>query len=329
MKNFKFIHYLTVALILSCNSLHPQSIDDKSIVVFPFASKGYDQTVLISAASLLRNELQKQSTYTVVSEQSTMEALKGFYCEKIECATQIGIQLNSKIVVMCDFLNLGQKLIVNFSVIDVVQKKVVLIDNITSMSVEDLDQVMKRIAASVITLQPISKSVEIGNIVESESQAPKVRGSRGFYGISFGYLFPVVGYPDDDRSFTMDFRAGGEIENFDYGIQLFAREGFGINIFSSLLATKTDFCPYIGAGLGFHWIQREEGGDYWAYNSSTQTSYMVKREEKKGDGLELLINSGIRMFHTFKFRITINLSYSITFNDFNSNALVFTIGILN
>ena len=54
-----------------------------------------------------------------------------------------------------------------------------------------------------------------------------------------------------------------------------------------------------------------------------------KEEDKKGDGFEILLNSGIRLFHTYSFQIAVDLSFSHTFNDFDSNAFTLTIGFIH
>lgn len=161
--------------------------------------------------------------------------------------------------------------------IDVTNGELMLVDNATSTTVENLDAVMKRIADSITQQVPVAKSARIDNIMESESVEPLRRSMRRFTSYSFGYLFPQNGYDDDERSFTMDIRFGAEMNNSEFGMQLAARNGFAVNIFSSYLISKTDVSPYIGGALGFHWVNHNYGYE----NTFPQRGAMLKKKNAK------------------------------------------------
>lgn len=93
-----------------------------------------------------------------------------------------------------------------------------------------------------------------------------------------------------------------------------------MNIYGDYYFTKTDICPYVGAGFGFHWVSHSNYHyiDYGAnYNN-----------DRKTDGFELLINVGIKFLRTYNFQFLTNLAYAYTFNDFDDKALVFTLAIM-
>ncbi len=93
----------------------------------------------------------------------------------------------------CKLVALGEKVIVQYMLINVADKKVVLLDQTTSTTVEDLDAVMKRVAIAVLNQKSFEKTAEVGTITESETIAPRRRSARRFTGFSFGYLYPPGG----------------------------------------------------------------------------------------------------------------------------------------
>ena len=317
----------SILFILICllfySTLKAQEIDLGRIAVLHFNAEGIDPITVKSAEFILRQEIEKLTHGDVLLQEYNDETSNA--CINLDCALEIGKNMGANSVVTCNFLPLGEKVIVQYNLYDVASGKKILLDNITSISLEDLDTVMKRIAMGIAGIKTVKETAEIGAIVEDESNPPLQRSGINFYGISLGYFLPSSGLKDKERSFTMDLKIGAEVEDFVYGVQMFGRKGFGVNIFSSYLLSRKDVCPYVGAGAGFHWIRDEEFGEYYI----TEAGYTYKQEDKKGDGFEILLNSGIRLFHTYSFQIAVDLSYSHTFNDFDSNAFTLTIGFVH
>lgn len=182
---------------------------------------------------------------------------------------------------------------------------------------------MKRVAISVARITPFNANTEVGNIVGQESIETLRRASRYNFGVGFGYLYPEKGYDADKKSFTINLYFDYEIQDYAVGLMVGARKGFAINLYGNYLFSKTDLCPYVGGALGFHWVSDHNNSSYYepyvGYNSSN------KKDE---DGIELGLEAGLRIFHTYGFQLFIKGEYIITFNDFNDRAFVFTIGIL-
>lgn len=289
------------------------------IAIYPFHAIGVDDISVKSAESIFRIEVSRLSILDIVSEKRTVSTITDEFEFNKEFAIQTGKKLNTTMIVLCQLSSLGEKIIVQYMLFDVNQNKIIIQDRLTALFIEDLDTVMKRMAMSIIEQEPFQKTAEVGIITEQEAQIPLKRGANKFAGFSFGYLFPLSGYDNSDRSFAMDFRAGSEFEDFSVGMQLFIRKGFGVNIFSSYLLSKKDVCPYIGGGLGFHWVRHQNY--YYNYDESD--------EDKKGDGFEVILNMGLRFFHTYNFQILINGAISITLNDYKDKGFIFTIGLIH
>jgi TolB-like protein len=309
---------LCLFVLIFHHLLFSQSPVSQKIAILPFHSIGLDETSAKSAESIFRLEIGRLSTMDIVSEKRTTQMLGDSSCTEPGCAAEIGKNLNAGQVVICTLAALGEKIIVQYLLVDVTTQEKVIEDQITASHIEDLDTVMKRVAASIAQHEPAEKTAEVGVITAQESKTPLRRGTRRFSGFSFGYLYPQSGYDDSERSFAMDFRTGAEFNDYAAGMQLFIRKGFGVNIFTSYLFSRKDICPYVDGAFGFHWVSHEDN-----YNDS---HYYGK--DKKKDGFEVNVNSGIRLFHTYNFQILFNLGYSYTFNDYNDQAIYFTFGLV-
>ena len=321
--NFRKLILAAVILIFSFSLTAGQNTPAKKIVIMPFVSEGIDNITLNSAEVILRLEISKLSKDEIIVGKDYLEKTDS-NCAAIDCAVAYGKQIDADQVVACNFLVLGQKIIIQYTLYDVAENKAVIDDSIISMSIEELDVVMKRIAMSLTRNESAKETAEKGVIIGQEAKKTLLRSGGNFYGFSLGYLFPLTGFNETERSFTIDLKVGSELEDFDYGLQFAARQGFGVNIYSSCLLTKEDVCPYIGAGLGFHWITGLHKND--SYYDGTQ--YIHKQDDRKEDGFELLLNSGFRFFNTYDMKITINFTFAHTFNDYKSDSFVLTIGYL-
>lgn len=307
-------------LLLSVNFIIGQEGTNKNkIAILPFQSIGIDETSMQTAEFLLKQEIEKLNGQSVTYAKDLPEA-----CSEIECAVKVGKELNTDQIVIGTMSKLGLKIIVHFMLIEVNSGNAILNDNLTAATVEDLEVVMKRIALSVFQQKPIQQTAQVGAITQKETWESNRRGANKYAGISFGYVFPENGYDEVDKSFTMDFRTGFELEKFTVGSHFALRKGFAANIYASYLTTKTDICPYFGGAFGFHWVNHVYQGDDYNYHDDNWETW----DKKNKDGFELTLHGGIRAFRTYNFQILINLDYCVTFNDFDDRALVFTIGLL-
>ncbi len=292
--------------------------------LLPFVSVGVEEPVLYSAETLLRHELTGAPTIKLISEESTRQVVGETICAEAPCAMELGKQLQADQVIIGKMVALGEKLIIEYMLIDVQSQEILLLDKATASFVEDLDVVIKRVASSIISQKSLEKTAEVGLITEKETETPRRRSMRKFTSYSFGYLYPQNGYDDRNRSFTMDLRFGAEIEDYEIGLLLGVRKGFAVNIFGARLLSKTDFSPYIGGAFGFHWVNH----DYFDNGYFDENGRYIPGEEKRKDGFEFTANTGVRAFRTYNFQLLLNLGYSMTFNDFDDRAVLFTIGII-
>lgn len=305
-----------ILFIFSTDHFSQVRNDSLSYTLIPFASTGLDEISVKTSESILRLELEKLGIQNLISERQTLNAIGDENCNNTECAVSVAERLNSDRVIFCRLNPLGEKIIVQYYLIDVKSKMNLLIEQTTASNIEDLENVMKRIARSISAVKSFSQSAEVGRITETETIESLRRSSKYNFGITFGYLFPQTGYNNDfDKVFVFNTLFDYELPEYAIGLMLGIRKGFAANIYGNYLFSKTDFCPYLGGSFGFHWV---------THNDIIYNSY----EKKSSDGFELGFSGGLRLFHTYNFQVVLNLEYIITFNDYNDKAIVFTIGIL-
>ena len=311
-----------ILLVLSIvTTLYAQDSTSKKIVILPFISNGIDEASVQTAESIFRMDLSKVSTLNIISEKKTQEVLSENDCTDLECAKEIGEKLNADEVLLCKLSPLGEKIIIQYELLNASTGNNILAEQATATSLEDLDVVMQRVALSVANHTPFSSNVEVGNVVDQETIEPKSRASRFNFGVGFGYLFPTEGYDNDEKSFTLNLYFDYEVKDVAVGLMGGARDGVAIALYGNYLFSRTDICPYLGGALGFHWINHDESSTY--YNT-----YPTQNSEMDEDGIELGLGGGLRILHTYSIQLFINVEYIMTFNDYNDKAVVFTIGIL-
>jgi TolB-like protein len=282
-----------------------------AIAVLPLETVGVDVESAETAYMLLSQEIRKAGKYDVIPEGLVRSAMGFDGCQDPVCAVAIGKKLESQFVAYGSLNRLGSKIIVNYSLLNVADDEVVVADVVTSLTVEDLDTVMKRVASSIVNQKPADEAAEVGTITAQESMTPATRKALVTSGIGFGYLYPQKGY-EGKEIFALDFVSHYEGKDFNVTALFGVRKGVALNIGMSYLFTRTDFCPYLGGGFGFHWVAHDDIFD----------------PDNRADGFEALARCGLMAFRTYNFRVLINLDYSYTFNDYDDQALVLTIGLM-
>lgn len=234
-------------------SIKAQDTTSNKIAVLPFTSNGIDLAFVQTAESIFRMELNKESTMSVISVKKTLAVHGSEDCNDEECAKKIGVKLNAKQVLICELNPLGEKIIVQYILVETSTGKSILSDRATSVGVEDLDAVMKRVAISVARQTPFDTNLEVGNIVKQESIESLRRAARYNFGVGFGYLFPSSGYDGDTKkSFTINGYFDYELQDYAVGLMIGARRGFAVNLYGNYLFSRTEVSPYFGGSLGFH-----------------------------------------------------------------------------
>ena len=315
--------FFLLILMLSASLAGGQEATTKKLALLPFVVSGVEPVYAATAESILRVEISKKIKMDIISEKRIHTLLVQKECAQTDCAQKTGSAAGASFVAGGTFSALGDKIIVQYFLLDVAAKKEILRDQLTALSVEDLEGVMKRVATSLANFQPANKKIEVGTITAAETKKQLRRSSKRNIGISFGYLYPLSGYDNAEKTIALDLRVGHEMEDFSVGMLLGIRKGFAMNIYGSYLFSRRDFCPFIGGAFGFHWVTHN-----FHYSSIEPADDYDTFAEKSGDGFEFTVRGGARIFRTYNFQVIFNLAYVYTFNDFNDQAVLFTIGLL-
>ena len=308
-----------LVIFLACLLFTTNILAQKTIAIAPVHAIGLEESAIVTAEMLLKMNLENLSDATIVQIAQDDNTP----CYEENCAIQLGKKAAVDEVLLCRLSRLGEKIVVQYLLLDTAAGNTLVADNTSAYTIEDLDVVLKRIAMSVVRGVPLAKTAEVGTITESENKKPLRRATRKSSGFSFGYLYPQDGYDGVDQSFTIAFRAGYDVEDWSVGMLFAGRKGFATNIYAHYLTTKTDICPYLGGAFGFHWISHENSDGYWNENT-----YEWVEDKRKEDGFEITLSGGVRLFRTYNFQIMTNFDYIISLNDYKDTALVFTLGLL-
>jgi len=288
------------------------------IVVLPITGSAVEASTLETVHLLLVSEIERFKTSEMVPESEILPLLGDQDCSEPVCAAGIGRQVNAAKVVLGRLNKLGDKIIFHYSVVEASSGATLLSDDLSALRVEDLDQVTKRIAASIVRQVPAEQTVEVGLVTEQESHETRTRKANSSWGIGFGYLYPQKGHDDQRSVFVWDFRSLYETQHLTVDALLGIRDGFTLNVGLLYLVGRTDFSPFVGAGVGFHAVAHEETYDY------TNDRPVDKRK----DGLELLVKAGFLAFRTYDFRVIANVEYGFVNNDYDDSAIYVTIGVM-
>ena len=314
----KKVLFAVAFLSLSISSL---VCAQERLAVLPLAGSGVDVSTQETTYKLLVSEITKLKKYEVISK-TEIEALVGDRgCSESACALEIGKQANAQKVVFGSLNKLGEKIILQYNLVDVSAGETLLSDDLSAMRVEDLDQVVKRVAASIVQQIPAAKTVEVGLVTEQESQEGKTRKANSSSGIAWGYLYPKKGYDDREPVFVWDFRSVYELRHVAVDAVMGFRQGFALNVGVLYVPGLKDFSPFVGAGVGFHGVSHEQYYDGYDYSPNYEHS-------KREDGFEFLIKGGLLAFRTYDFRVVATVEYSMTLNDYNDRAIVLTLGVM-
>jgi hypothetical protein len=215
---------------------------------------------------------------------------------------------------------------------------------INLLGVADFENGTKRMAEAMILRTTIEKVANIENITDKEEVVQPTR-RRSFYsmGGSIGYMYPLGGsyhrwqqqsdiyglcYNDDssaqcvdqDQSYRQmvvlgwnnwfEFRPELAMEmNFIYALPM----AVGVDVDIDYLFGKSDFTPFLGGGLGLHYVVADEGSHEDA--------------NKMNSGPTLNFQGGLICFRTYDINLVIKGGYHIVLNSDKDNGFGLELGV--
>ncbi len=322
----KILMFCTICFI-------PTVIFAAKIGVLALKPVGVDQETAEIVANLFAAELSNYG-YRVVNPDG-MDAAAGekLACYESDCAIEAGLTAKVEQVAFGSVSRLGEKHIVQVSVVNVLTEEVIWSGSLSAKTAEDLDMVAKRLAKSIVEGKEPEKTVEVGIVTEEEEEEPLRRRAFFVTGFKFGTLIPLGGYggsgalmygaatlwyeiPNMAVEATYSFGFSGDLSDVEQGK---ASEQV-IDISLLYFLNKGDVTPFLKAGAGMSVL-----GLY----DDTGTAY----GEGAAVGLGVNVGGGFVMFRTYDFRLVLETTYNISFVDvsgFDSphHGPKFTLGLL-
>lgn len=309
-------------LVMSC-----LAAAQERVAVFDFEAVGIDQQTAETATRIFRSELGSSGKYSVLSIGEIESKLEGagvteFDCYDANCAASNALLVNAEKAVFGSVSRLGEKIIVEANLVNAVRKEVVFSDQFTSSSIDDLNVVMKKLANAVAGEKKIVSEVGRYDITAEETMEPRRRKSYITSGATFGFGFPLGdSYNKVDNlktvSWVMRYEADKYVIENSLGISWGSAEpdtSFGILVNKRTITVvpwdigiryvvnrESDFTPFFGGGLGFHFIGSEdlEGEVYVAGDQA----------------LAIHLAGGIYAFQSYDFRLSVEAKYTMVFTD--------------
>jgi hypothetical protein len=282
-----------------------------------------------TVANLLASDLTNLG-HTVLNPDA-MDAAVGevLECYQNACAVEAGLQADVDHVIYGSVSTLGEKHIVQLSVVNVATGQVIWAGSLAAKTPEDLDTVAKRLAKSISERKKVEQTVEVELVTQEEEKEPLRRRVFHTVGATAGMVLPVDGYGGAGSLYNLGWlywyetpRLVAEVAgyvtfpgNIDEGT---ATEFCPIEFSLLYMLSKKDISPYFGGGVGFGWLAVDSDDPYL----STESAY----------GMTLNAGGGLVFMRTYDIRFILDARYHINFAslptiDGPSHGLKFSIGL--
>ncbi len=298
------------------------------------ASLAPGQTLLLPIAGGAENpDLETVNRlFTAVMEDRYPARLitRGSPCETRSCALEAAGAAGAAEVIHSSLHRLGSRWIFAATVMDSAGRNA-FSQRLTAGSIEDMEMVTRRMADALASRQDAEKVATVDNITQREVESePERRRSLYSSGVSLGYLFPVgnsFGYvnrdefgPDRHHEYSQMIRLGWlntwEFRNdLNLGAEVIWSIPYAIGADLNLryLFNRGDVSPFVGGGLGLHYVKSDEGPGTPA--------------NKRNSGPALNAQGGLMLFRTYDVNVMLRGQYQVVFNSDVDHGPAFDVGV--
>ena len=272
-----------------------------------------------STASTFRDLLQSELSAQLGGAFETPNVV----CGDSACAAEVGQQLGAGSVVFGTLSRLGRKVIVTVSVVKTATGAVASSHRMSTDRVEELDKVATRIAEAIAEGKTTKETARLGTITRSESRAPRRRdgdhafsfrlGALANLGDSYGGvpagMYIDLGYWFEAEWFAIETRNGFHFDTDRKDPATFFE--IPLDFGAYFVPALGDFAPYIGGGVGVHWIYDNRKRKITT-GAILQTTHEAEVDDHSS-GFGLYARAGVMLFRTYKVRMTLSVDYHVTF----------------
>jgi hypothetical protein len=299
-------------LVIGFICLLPVALNAAKYGVLHLKAVGVTTETAETVAGLMGSELTNYGHAVLNPDAMDNAAGMVLKCYENKCAAEAGFKAKVEKVIYGSVSKLGEKYIVQVSVVNVSTQEVIWSGSLAAATAEDLDTVAERLAKSIHQGKKAGETVEVGMVTEEEAKEPKRRQTFGTTGIKAGMLLPVGGYGESGQMFHVGALYWYETPNLVAELAAYtafsgnldvggtATEAVAPEISILYMLSRSDISPYIGGGVGFGILSlNPETG----FNPSAAYGMAVN-----GGG-------GIVFFRTYDIRILLDIRYRLNMAD--------------
>ncbi|KPK63195.1 hypothetical protein AMJ83_08105 [candidate division WOR_3 bacterium SM23_42] len=297
-------------LAMSLVWLIPLAADAAKYGVLHLKPVGVSYATTEAVATLLTSDLINYG-HTVLNPDAMDDAVGDILeCYESSCAAEAGLAANVEHAIYGSVSRLGDKHIVQLSIVNVLTKEVVWAGSLAAKTAEDLDTVVKRLAKSISEGKKAEETVEVGLVTEEEEKKPARRRVFHTLGVTTGMLQPISGYGEASTLYHLGAlywyetpRMVAEVAGYvtfpgDLNdIDGTAAEACFPEISMLYMLSKKEISPYFGGGIGFGWLTIDSEDPY-VYG---ETAY----------GMTLNAGGGVVFFRTYDIRLILDARYRV------------------
>lgn len=330
------------------NTISRSIVFAMGFAALPFLAQAAKVMVLplsIDTSRIHDHKVVQDFFYEAVDQISGGEAVRGksdSLCAEKECAMAIAKAAKTEQVIFGSVRFLGRKCFFSATIMGPGGENP-FSQTINLLGVADFENGTKRMAEALLHRATIEKVANIDNITEKEETVLASR-RRSFYSIggSVGYMYPLNGSyhrwmvdemdwnctardslgncAAEDESHTQMIVLGWD-NWFEFTHSLAMELNFtwtvpmavGMDVDLDYLIGKSDFTPFLGGGLGLHYVTADEG--------------IHKDNEKLNSGPTLNFQGGMIFFRTYTVNLVVKGSYHIILNSDKDNGAGLDIGL--
>ncbi len=301
----------------------PPATGQSTTLVLPFRTVGVSDTTATVIRDLLAGELETRGV--AILERNGLSTLPtgADGCDEIGCAAALARERMAAQVVFGSLSRLGDKIIVRAHALRVGEPAAYYNDQISALTEEDLDVVMRRIAEGIASGRANSDKATVESVTREEAKEPRRREGRSGIGLRAGFIFPADDSYGGDRLTSL--RVAYKFEGRDFLIESTALLGLAwgddcaewtpLDVFAARLFGKGDLAGYIGGGLGMRvvHVEREVRDEL-----CTPSVYYdcVDYHDDNATALSADVGGGLIAFRTYSYQVVVDLRYHYVFEDF-------------
>lgn len=302
----------------------PAAAAQAATLVLPWRTVGVSDTTAAVARDLLVGELEGRGISMLGRDeaQPLPAGLQG--CDEVECATALARERQAAQVIFGSLSQLGEKVIVRVRALRVGEATPYYTDQISALTEEDLDTVMRRIAEGIAAGRANSDRATIESVTREETKTPRRRAGRSGIGLRAGAIFPDGNSYGDDRLTSLRLVYKYEANEFIIESTALLGVAWGggtvewmpLDVFAGRVFGKGDGAVYAGGGLGIRSVHVERDAACPACDPGTYC-YCDETISDSATTLSADIGGGFIAFRTYSYQIVVDLRYHYVFESFD------------